>query len=89
MKTISLKEYAAQVKATSATKVTGPRGAFISFSHADGSKSTIPCGKRSQNGTLATYKVLCADDGGFIATVNEYKTSESMSFVGQGVKEEA
>jgi hypothetical protein len=76
----TLKEYAIENGAVSMTKVNGPRGAFISCLKADGSKITIPVGKRSQNGTLAAYKVLITPEGVAIATVNEYKTVESLVF---------
>lgn len=72
---------------TSATKVVGPNGAFISASKADGSKNTFPVGKRSQNGTLEQYNVLITDDGVAIATVNEYKSVQTVSFAPVAVKE--
>ena len=74
-----LKVWASEQGATSLSKVNGPNGAFISMTFADGSKKTIPCGKRSQNGTLDTYNVLETDDKNFIATVNEYKVAETIA----------
>jgi hypothetical protein len=64
---------------TAAEKVVGPRGAFISASKEDGSKSTFPVGKRSQNGDLAAYNVLVTKEGQAIATVNEYKVAQSIT----------
>ena len=82
-----LKVWASELAATSMSKVNGPNGAFISLTLADGSKKTIPCGKRSQNGTLDTYNVLETADHNFIATVNEYKVAETISLVAVVEKE--
>ena len=81
----SLVTYAKSIGAVKAEKVVGPNGAFISMTKADGSKSTIPVGKKSQNGSLSEYKVLITDGsqgpaGQAIATVNEYSTAEEMVF---------
>ena len=74
-----LVKHAQEIGATSMSKVSGPRGAFISFTMADGSKQTIPVGKRSQNGTLEAYNVLETADHNFIATVNEYKVAQTLA----------
>ena len=63
--------------ATSARKVMGPNGAFISYTIA-GKEYTLPVGKKSQNGTLREYNVLRSEDGQLIATVNEYHDVESV-----------
>ena len=65
--------------ATTASKVVGPNGAFISYETKKGAKSTLPVGKKSQAGTLAEYKVLITDDGQPIATVNDYSVEETLS----------
>ena len=58
--------------------VKGPNGAFISATKPDGSKSTMPVGKKSQNGTIGEFNVLIADGGQAIATVNHYEAIESV-----------
>jgi len=60
--------------------VNGPNGAFISYSIND-VKSTIPVGKRSQQGTLESFNVLITEDGTAIATVNQYEEVESLELV--------
>ena len=85
MENQSLAVYGKSIGAVKAEKVVGPRGAFISFTKADGTKSTIPVGKRSQGGSLREYKVLITDGsqgpaGQAIATVNAYSTAEEMVF---------
>jgi len=79
--------YLAEQGFVSATKVVGPRGAFISAVKTDKSVSTFPIGKRSQNGTLQEYNVLLTDDGQAIATVNEYKSVQTISLVAEQVQE--
>lgn len=80
-------DYLKELGYTSCSKVVGPNGAFISASKADGTKNTFPVGKRSQNGTLDTYNVLITPEGVAIATVNEYKTVESVEFTKSAVLE--
>ena len=74
----SLIEYAKAQGAVSLDKVRGPNGAFISLVDADGGKTTLPIGKKSQDGSLADYKILITDDGQAIATVNSYSNVETM-----------
>jgi len=64
--------------AVKAAKVTGPNGAFISATKADGSKFTLPVGKKSQAGKLEEFNVLIAENGTAIATVNHYEETEAM-----------
>lgn len=64
--------------AIKAEKVIGPNGAFISATKADGSKFTLPVGKKSQDGSLKDYNVLITDEGAAIATVNQYESVESI-----------
>jgi len=61
-----------------AEKVHGPRGNFISAVKEDGTKSTFPIGKRSQEGDLRDYNVLQTAEGVAIATVNNYKVAQTM-----------
>ncbi len=77
--TIMLVEHAKAQGAVKMAKVLGPNGAFISLEKADGSKFTMPVGKRSQEGKLADYKVLITNDGVAIATVNNYSTEEEIA----------
>jgi len=65
--------------AVSIVKVKGPNGAFMSLLMADGSKKTMPVGKKSQEGKLADYNVLITDDGVAIATTNNYVEQESIT----------
>ena len=74
-------EYLAEQGFVSATKVVGPKGAFISAVKADKSVVTYPVGHRSQNGTLQEYNLLLTEDGQAIATVNEYKSVQTISLV--------
>ena len=75
----TLLNYAKGLGAKALDKVQGPNGAFISMTMSDGGKKTLPVGRKSQNGTLREYNILVTEDGQAIATVNEYKTSESIS----------
>ena len=76
---ISMQEYAQSINAVSGEIIAGPNGDFISFTHADNTKSTIPIGNRSQGMQRPSQlDVLTLPDGGKVATVNQY--------VGQGVE---
>ena len=77
---VSLVDYLKGKGAKSATKVVGPNGAFISWIGADDSINTLPVGHKSQNGTIGEYKLIQAENGTIIATVNEYKTAETVEF---------
>jgi len=78
-----LLEYLQEEGAKFIRKVTGPNGAFISYTtdswENSGSVKTLPVGKRSQNGNIAEYNVLITEDGTAIATVNEYETVEELA----------
>lgn len=74
-----LLQYAKELGAVKVSKVTGPNGAFISLELADGSKKTLPVGKRSQTGKIADYKVLITDEGVAICTVNNYVEEEAVT----------
>lgn len=81
-----------------ASKVNGPNGAFISCStnpdpkvrltREDKMIFTIPCGKKSQKGTLAEYNVLITDDGNAIATTNNYSVAETLQLEPTSVEEQ-
>lgn len=73
----TLIEYLKENGAVKAAKVTGPNGVFISATKADGSKFTLPVGKKSQAGTLDEYNILIAENGTVIATVNHYEEVEA------------
>jgi len=76
---ISMQEYAQSINAVSGEIIAGPNGDFISFKHADDTKSTLPIGNRSQGmNKPSQLDVLMLPDGGKVATVNQY--------VGQGVE---
>jgi hypothetical protein len=76
---ISMHEYAQSINAVSGEIIAGPNGDFISFKHADGTKSTLPIGNRSQGmKNPSDLDVLTLPDGGKVATVNQY--------IGQGVE---
>ncbi len=67
---------------TTASKVVGPNGAFISASGEGKKPLTIPVGKTSQDGKLADYNVLTMENGGLVAslkTQGDYKTEEVLS----------
>lgn len=74
----TLLEYLKELGAVKASVVTGPNGKFISYVLANDVKGTLPVGKRSYEGTLATFNVLITDEGQAIATVNSYVEEESM-----------
>ncbi len=75
----SLINHAKSIGGKSINKVVGPNGAFISITLADGTKVTLPIGKKSQNSSIAEYSILVADDGGKIVTCNEYETAETLA----------
>jgi hypothetical protein len=78
---IALAAHAKTLKAKGCQKVMGPNGAFLVFTDAKGDKlATVPVGKRSQEAALSEYQILVAEDGGFIATANQYETVDTMSF---------
>jgi len=75
----TLLEYLKELGAVKASIVAGPNGKFISYELANGTKATLPVGKRSYEGTLSTFNVLITDEGQAIATINSYVEEESMT----------
>ena len=75
---MTLIEFLKDKGAKSVKKVTGPNEAFLSIVEKDGEITTMPIGKKSQDGTLSDYNVLIAEDGQAIATVSNYQDGESM-----------
>jgi len=74
----TLLDYLKELGAVKASVVAGPNGKFISYVLANGAKGTLPVGKRSYEGTLATFNVLITEEGQAIATVNSYVEEETM-----------
>jgi hypothetical protein len=72
-----LSEYLKELGAPRCKLVSGPNGRFVSYT-VNGTKSTLPVGKKSQNGTLEEFNVLITDDGQPIATVNHYEQVEEL-----------
>lgn len=75
----SLLVYLKEQGAVKAQVVKGPNGAFISATKGDGSKFTLPVGKKSQGGRLAEMNVLITDDGQAIATANMYEVTQEVA----------
>jgi len=75
---MKLIEFLKDQKAKSVKKVTGPNGAFLSIVDKDGEQSTMPIGKKSQEGALADYNVLISEDGQAIATISSYQDGETL-----------
>lgn len=75
----TLLEYLKELGAVKASVVSGPNGKFISYTLVNGAVATLPIGKRSYEGTLATFNILIADGGQAIATVNSYVEEESIT----------
>ncbi len=74
---MKLIEYLKSIGASTCKLVSGPNGRFVSYT-VDGVVSTLPVGKKSQNGSLAEFNALEAEDGTVIATVNTYKDVEEL-----------
>ena len=70
--------YLKQQGAVKAQLVNGPNGDFVSATKADGSRFTLPVGRKSQGSTLKEMNVLITDDGVAIATANNYSVADSM-----------
>ena len=65
--------YAGSINAISAEIIAGPNGDFIVFNLKSGLTSTLPVGKRSQGmDKPSELEVLTFEDGGAVATVNQY-----------------
>lgn len=77
MENTKLTDYLKAQGASKVVKVKGPNGAFMSILMKDGSKRTMPIGKKSQEGEIRDYNVLITDDGVAIATTNNYVEQES------------
>ncbi len=75
---LKLVDHAKAQGAVKMAKVLGPNGAFISLEKADGSKFTMPVGKKSQAGDLREYNVLITPDKVAIATINNYSTEQTV-----------
>ena len=84
-----LVDYLREKNAVSAAIVKGPNGDFISATMADGQRFTLPVGKKSQNGNLLEMNVVFAEDGGVIATMNNYSVSQTLDLLAVGVTSEA
>jgi hypothetical protein len=68
-----------QQGATTASKVVGPKGAFISYATKKGT-FTLPVGKKSQAGTLAEFNIVFGEkDNQPIATISDYSVEETLS----------
>lgn len=78
----NLIEYLKEQGCITASVVAGPNGKFISATKQNGDKLTMPVGKKSQNGTLAEFNVLIAEDTKqAIATVNHYEEIETLAIL--------
>ena len=76
---ISMQAHAQSINAISGEIIAGPNGDFISFTLKNGDTSTLPVGGRSQGmAKPSELEVLTFEDGGSVATANQY--------VGQGVE---
>ena len=70
---LTMLAYAISINAISAEIIAGPNGDFIVFTLKSGLTSTLPVGKRSQGmDKPSELEVLCFEDGGAVATVNQY-----------------
>lgn len=76
----TLIEYLKEKGAKTATKMNGPKGAFISWTNANDVRMTIPIGHNSQLGKLNEFNLIEVEGGVVIATVNSYKEEETVSF---------
>ena len=76
---MKLLDYLKEQGCVTASKVTGPNGAFISAVKQDGTKLTMPVGKKSQAGKLHEFNVLITEDDNAIATVNSYSEEEKVT----------
>ena len=72
-----LSEYLKELGAPRCKLVSGPNGRFVSYTIGT-EQSTLPVGKKSQNGTLAEFNILETEDGTAIATVNHYEQVEEL-----------
>jgi len=84
-----LVDYLREKDAVSASIVKGPNGDFISATMADGQRFTLPVGKRSQGGDMLKMNVIIAEDGGVIATMNNYIETQSIDLLAVSVDAES
>ena len=75
----TLLNYAKSLGAVKLQKVVGPKGAFISLTNPDQTRFTLPVGGKSQNGSLADYKILMLEGGQAMCTVNEYHVADEVT----------
>jgi len=77
---ITLAVYGKENGAIKLEKIVGPSGAFISFTKADDSTFTVPCGKKSQVGRLSEYRLFetGSPECEYVATVNNYEVEEEL-----------
>ena len=81
LKQITMPEYAQSINAIDGEIVAGPNGDFISFTLSDDTKSTIPVGGKSQGmNSPLELEVLIFDNGGAVATANQYFGKGVVSF---------
>ena len=82
-KIISITDYAKSVDARRCDLITnGPNGNWLSFVGAEGKQvSSLPVGGKSQDcSEPLRFSILCFDDGGQVATANQYTVSGSCTF---------
>jgi len=80
-KQITMSEYAKSINAINGEIVAGPNGDFISFTLKSGNTATIPVGGNSQGmDSPIELEVLIFEDGGAVATVNQYVGKGVVSF---------
>ena len=73
-------QYLKELGASKCTLVSGPNGRFVRYTIGT-EQSTLPVGKKSQNGTLEEFNVLITEDGTAIATVNHYEDVQEVELV--------
>ena len=70
---ITMRAYAQTINATSAEIIAGPNGDFIVFTLKDDTTTTLPVGGKSQGmDKPSQLEILCFQDGGAVATCNQY-----------------
>lgn len=80
-KQISMQEYAQSINAIDGEIIAGPNGDFISFTLKSGESSTLPIGGNSQGmESPLDLEVLIFEEGGAVATVNQYVGKGVVSF---------
>ena len=82
-KIISITDYAKSVGARRCDIITnGPKGNWLSFVGAEGKQvSSLPVGGKSQDcREPLSFSILCFEDGGQVATANNYIVGGSCTF---------